>query len=110
MSNRSQESVSSGTAGLGLDFRQIRETARVLAGQLVPVWLPHGYRMGSEWVACNPTRTDRRPGSFKVNLRTGRWADFATGEGGGDLISLRAYLDGVRQGEAARRIARVIGQ
>jgi len=65
--------------------------------------------VGSEWVARNPTRADRHPGSFKVNLRSGRWADFATGDAGGDLISLRAYLDGIRQGEAARRITREIG-
>jgi hypothetical protein len=55
-------------------------------------------------------RADRHLGSFKINLRTGRWADFATGDAGGDLISLRAYLDGIRQGEAARRIAREIGR
>jgi hypothetical protein len=66
--------------------------------------------VGSEWVARNPMRADRHLGSFKINLRTGRWADFATGDAGGDLISLRAYLDGIRQGEAARRIAREIGR
>jgi hypothetical protein len=66
--------------------------------------------MGNEWVARNPTRNDHRLGSFKVNLRSGRWADFATGDCGGDLISLRAYLDGVRQSEAARRIARELDQ
>jgi hypothetical protein len=96
------------SSGLDLEaeFRHIRISALAQANQLVPLWLPQGRRMGNEWVACNPTRSDRCPGSFKVNLRSGRWADFATGDAGGDLISLRAYLDGVRQGEAARRIAR----
>jgi len=88
-----------------LEFSRIRSGSIALADQLVTRWLPHGRRIGSEWVARNPTRSDRRFGSFKVNLRTGRWADFATGDAGGDLISLRAYLDGTRQGEAARRIA-----
>ena len=63
---------------------QIRAGALALAEELIPRWLPHGRRMGSEWVALNPTRADRRLGSFKVNLRTGRWADFATGDAGGD--------------------------
>ena len=45
---------------------------------------------GHEYVARNPTRADRRPGSFKINLRTGRWADFATGDKGGDPVSLAA--------------------
>ena len=92
-----------------LNFRQLREKALSLAEQLLITWLPCGRKAGSEWVARNPTRADRRPGSFKVNLRSGRWADFATGDAGGDLISLRAYLDGISQGEAARRIAREIG-
>jgi putative DNA primase/helicase len=88
-----------------LDFRFIAAQAVSCADTLVPQWLPDGRRRGAEWVALNPTRPDRCAGSFSVNLRTGRWADFATGDGGGDLISLRAYLDNLSQGEAARRIA-----
>ena len=61
---------------------------------------------GNEWVALNPRRPDRSLGSFKVNLHTGHWADFATGDKGGDAISLLAYLRGVSQSEAARLLAR----
>lgn len=68
-------------------------------------WLPGGLRQGAEWVVRNPTRSDRKPGSFKINLSTGLWADFATDARGGDPISLRAYLDGVSQIEAARVLA-----
>jgi hypothetical protein len=75
----------------------------------VPRWLPDGRRVASEWIARNPTRDDHKLGSFKINLKSGRWADFATGDAGGDLVSLRAYLDDVRQGEAARRIAEELG-
>ena len=35
----------------------------------------------------------------------GVWKDFATGDGGSDLISLVAYVDGISQGEAARLVA-----
>ena len=88
------------------DFGRISEAALRNAAHLVARWLPDGRRIGREWVVRNPTRADLRPGSFKVNLQSGRWSDFATGDSGGDLISLRAYLDGVRQGEAMWRIAR----
>lgn len=72
---------------------------------LVKQWLPAGRATGAEWTALNPRRHDRRPGSFRVNLRSGRWADFATGEGGGDPVSLYAYLfTGGRQGAAARAL------
>ena len=54
-------------------------------------------------------RPDRRCGSFKINLRTGRWADFATGDRGGDVISLAAYLFALPQAEAARRLSRMLG-
>ncbi|MFM9847335.1 MAG: hypothetical protein ACKVP3_09245 [Hyphomicrobiaceae bacterium] len=71
---------------------------------LVPRWLPDGLRHGHEWTARNPRRNDKRPGSFKVNLRSGRWADFATGDAGGDLISLAAFLHGWTQSRAALEI------
>jgi hypothetical protein len=62
-----------------------------------------------EWVARNPRRPDRRLGSFKVNLATGKWGDFATGEGGGDLVSLAAYVTALSQREAAIRLADSLG-
>ncbi|SIO51096.1 hypothetical protein SAMN05444722_2896 [Rhodovulum sp. ES.010] len=77
--------------------------------RLLAAWLPDGRRIGREWVARNPTRADRRPGSFKINLATGRWADFATGDSGGDPVSLYAYLNGVSQGEAARELIETWG-
>jgi hypothetical protein len=68
--------------------------------------LPDGRREGNEWVALNPTRNDTARGSFKINLRTGCWADFAAGDRGGDVISLLAYLRGTPQSEAAQDLAR----
>ena len=74
--------------------------------------LPRGKIIGREYVALNPTRADHRPGSFKICLsgsRAGSWADFATGDKGGDLVSLVAYLENCSQVEAARRLARMLG-
>ena len=72
-------------------------------------WLPDGRREGQEWVARNPKRSDRHLGSFKINLKTGQWADFATGDKGGDVISLAAYLHGLTQSAAAGKISEMIG-
>ena len=90
------------------DFATINRAALGSLPALLRQWLPDGRLQGSEYVARNPTRADRRPGSFKVNTRTGKWADFATGDRGRDLVSLLAYLDGVNQGEAARRLIEMI--
>lgn len=92
-----------------LDFKTIARRAVANSQILLPRWLPDGTRMGTEWLARNPTRPDRSLGSFKVNLKSGCWADFATGDAGGDLISLRAYLDGTSQRKAATSLAEELG-
>lgn len=93
-----------------IDFSRI---ASAIDGfRVVPQWLPDGYRRGNEWVARNPQRVDRAPGSFSVNMATGAWADFAMGDEaeGGDLVSLFAYLfHGNDNGKAARELASTFG-
>ncbi len=92
-----------------ITFARIAADALSHADVLVRRWLPDGRREGAEWVALNPTRADHRRGSFKVNLATGRWSDFATGHAGGDLIALAAYLFHLDQAEAAQKIAAALG-
>lgn len=92
-----------------IDFLAVNRAALASLPQLVRQWLPDGRRDGNEWVARNPLRADRRPGSFKINLLTGKWADFATGDRGSDVVSLVAYLKGTRQSEAAIFLAEGLG-
>jgi putative DNA primase/helicase len=72
-------------------------------------WLPDGKRHGHEYRVLNPTRADSKLGSFSINLNTGAWADFASDDKGGDLVALVAYLEGVKQGEAAKLLAEFLG-
>ena len=90
-------------------YRRIAETARANCVSIVTQWLPRGKRQGMEWCALNPRRNDRHIGSFRINLRTGAWADFAIEERGGDLIALAAYLYSLSQAEAALKIAQMLG-
>jgi hypothetical protein len=90
-------------------FKGIADTALVYSDTIVRRWLPDGRREGAEWIALNPTRSDHHKGSFKVNLRSGAWSDFAVNHKGGDLISLAAYLHRMSQREAALRLAEMIG-
>lgn len=92
-----------------LNFLAINAAALPVLPALCSRWMPGGRCIGREYVTLNPTRTDRHAGSFKVNLHTGQWADFATGDKGGDAVSLAAYLFGLRQSEAARRLANALG-
>jgi len=92
-----------------LNFSLINKIALREFSALLSKWLPDGRLKGREWVARNPIRADKRPGSFCINVDTGKWSDFATGDRGGDVISLAAYLTGVSQGEAAKRLADYLG-
>jgi hypothetical protein len=89
-----------------VDFSRIAKCALDHAHSLVPAWCPGGQRQGQEWLALNPKRADRSPGSFRINLATGKWADFAVGRQGGDLIALFAYLNDLTQAEAAETLAK----
>src|ERR1700730_9705329 len=90
-------------------FRRVADAALSRADDIVSRWLPAGRREGHEWTSLNPTRGDRRRGSFRINLKTGAWSDFATSDKGGDLIALGSYLHRITQGESAIRLAVMLG-
>ncbi len=84
-------------------FDQLNSDLMSQAETLVASWLPSGKLKGREYV-CGNLRGDAGD-SLSINLDSGRWADFATGEKGGDLVSLYAAINGVGQGEAAKALA-----
>lgn len=91
------------------DFRAIAKVALSNVDKVLSNFLSGGKREGIEYVVKNPLRDDTQPGSFKVNTRTGVWQDFAIDEGGGDLISLIAYLQRVSQDKAAAALSDFLG-
>ncbi|WP_234052693.1 MULTISPECIES: hypothetical protein [unclassified Xanthobacter] len=91
-----------------IDFAAINGAALATLPSILARWLPGGRRQGAEYVVRNPKRADSRPGSFSINLRSGRWSDFATGDAGGDPVSLAAYLFDLTQADAARRLAAML--
>ena len=96
------------TTGI-INFDAINESAMRDLAVILHRWLPDGKIRGHEFVALNPTRNDRRPGSFSINLNTGVWKDFSSGDGGSDPVSLCAFLFGLSQGNAAKEMAQMLG-
>lgn len=94
---------------LHFEIQRIADAALLAADNLLADWLPDGTRKGKEYWPTNPVRGDRQPGSFSINLHSGTWHDFASGDKGGDLVSLLAYLRGCRQADAAQMIAQQLG-
>lgn len=93
-----------------IDFDRVNAVALAALLPLLRRWLPEGALVGREYVARNPRRFDRHLGSFRINVESGRWADFAVADArGGDVVSLAAYVHGLSQSAAARRLADMLG-
>jgi DNA primase len=85
-----------------IDFAGLNRCLLEEARALLPEWLPGGRFVGREYVCANVG--GGKGHSFGVNIYTGRWTDHATGQKGGDLISLYAETHGLSQGAAAREL------
>ncbi len=94
---------------LGLTIEEVSALALQKIDLVLEHWLPGGRYRGAEYLPLNPTRDDKKPGSFSVNRTTGKWAEFADDKKGTDLVSLVAYLEGVSQRRACDRLAQFIG-
>jgi putative DNA primase/helicase len=83
-----------------IDIKQIAE--RLISSQetILTQICPGGTISGREYTAGSITGGPGK--SFSFNLQTGKWADFATGEKGGDIISLYAQVNRINNAEAAK--------
>ncbi|WP_175766777.1 DUF927 domain-containing protein [Burkholderia cenocepacia] len=90
-----------------IDFEQLAELALANFSIVVEDILGlQGEYHGREFVAFNPKRDDYELGSFKINVDTGKYADFAIQDecSGGDLIALASYIWNLRPIESAKRL------
>ena len=92
-----------------IDFDEVKTAALADIRGVLGRFLPGGKVVRREYVVRNPKRSDRHLGSFSINMTTGKWSDFATGDRGGDLIGLVAYLKGISQYEAANGLSQMLG-
>ena len=90
-----------------LDYPTINRSALAQLPMILPDLLPGGKILGREYRCGGLSGGDGQ--SFGINLETGRWSDFATGDAGGDVIGLIAVIKGLSQSEAARLLSERIG-
>jgi len=86
-----------------IDFNAIAADLLGQARSLLPQWFPAGKFRGREFLVGNLAGDEGD--SLSINADTGCWADFASGEKGGDLIALYAAMKGVGQAEAAKELS-----
>ncbi len=85
-----------------VDFERLASSLLARSDSLLPAWLPGGKRSGNEFVCGN--LAGEPGGSLSINVKTGRWADFAADVKGGDLISLYAAIHGISNLDAAKEL------
>lgn len=90
-----------------IDFLAIKIQLKGKILNILQDLLPNGQKQGQEYLAYNPKRLDKKLGSFKINIATGKWADFATNHKGGDIIALYAYVKNIKQSQAAKELKKI---
>ena len=90
------------------DFAAVNGAALARLPDVLARLLPGGRVVGVEYECASLGGGEGS--SLRVNLRTGRWADFAVaGAKGGDPVSLAAAVTGRPPAEAAHGLARMLG-
>jgi putative DNA primase/helicase len=89
-----------------IDFKSINATALQFAEAILVAMFPLGKRRGPEFVVGSLNGEAGK--SLSINIHTGKWADFAAGQQGGDLTSLLAAKEGISQPDAAKKLAAMI--
>lgn len=82
-----------------IDFTAVSASLLRNPEHLLASWFPRGKKVGKEFVVGS--LSGEKGESLSINLNTGVWKDFSSGDGGGDLISLYAAMHGVSQRDAA---------
>jgi hypothetical protein len=85
-----------------LDFKSLSADLLADSRNVLPRWLPGGKTKGKEFI-CGSLAGDAG-GSLSINVNTGVWKDFATGETGADLIDLYAAIHSMTLAEAYREL------
>lgn len=92
------------------DFATVNAAALARLPDVLARLLPGGRAVGVEWHAGS--LRGEAGDSLRVRLRgarAGAWCDFATGEKGGDPVSLAAAVARLPQHDAAGRLAHMLG-
>jgi putative DNA primase/helicase len=90
-----------------MDFKTLNSALMAQLDVLLPQWLPEGKQIGREYRAGGLNGSAGK--SFGINLDTGLWSDFATGEKGGDPISLYAAVKHLSQKQSFLELAPQVG-
>ncbi len=75
-----------------VSFQEIKQKYKQCSIEILKRLVGNGKIEGGDYVALNPKRNDNRLGSFRIDVQTGRFHDFATGDRGGSILDLASFV------------------
>ena len=75
-----------------VNFQELKQQYSKCPIEILKRLVGKGKIEGSDYVALNPRRSDKKAGSFRIDIASGKFHDFATGDRGGGIIDLAAFV------------------
>ena len=75
-----------------ISFQELKQQHKQCPIEILKRLVGNGKIEGGDFVALNPKRNDSKLGSFRIDIQTGRFHDFATGDRGGSILDLASFV------------------
>lgn len=75
-----------------VSFQKLRQQYKQCPIEILKRLVGNGKIEGGDYVALNPRRSDKKTGSFRIDIASGKFHDFATGDRGSSIIDLTAFI------------------
>ena len=75
-----------------VNFQELKQQYSQCPMDILKRLVGNGKIEGGDYVALNPRRSDKKTGSFRIDIASGKFHDFATGDSGSGIIDLTAFV------------------
>lgn len=73
-------------------FQELKQQYKQCPIEILKRLVGNGKIEKGDYVAFNPKRKDRKLGSFRIDILSGKFYDFATGDSGGSILDLASFV------------------
>ena len=75
-----------------VNFEELKRQYNQCPIEILKRLVGNGKIEDGDYIALNPRRSDKKAGSFRIDIASGKFHDFATGDRGGSILDLTAFV------------------
>ena len=75
-----------------VSFQKIKQQYKQCPIEILKKLVGNGKIEGGDYVVLNPRRSDKKAGSFRIDISSGKFYDFATRDRGGSILDLAMFV------------------